>query len=163
MERKKKWSDTNLITLAQQFTSLKDFRKNHGSAYSAIHQRGLRDEAYSHMKRKMGVVERSFLYRYLHPEGYVYIGITNDPDHRHTMHTANPMNELVALCTEDSIPDLFERYVEYKGTFEPYEMERTTALRFERMQIRKAVADGWKVVNKHHNPQYQNGTYSWET
>lgn len=163
-KKKRKLTVEMVRGIAARYKTRKAFKTGDPGAYKATVRWRMLDDICAHMPKYVGIESDSptYLYRYVHPEGYVYIGLTTDPDSRHKQHADESHNELAMFCANDHKPEYFERYVDYKDTFEPYVMERETAERFERIQIRKYSSEGWKVVNKHHNPQYQNGRFSWE-
>ncbi len=51
IEEGKKWTDESLAELAQKYTTLKDFRENHGGAYKTAQDRGILNDITKHMPR----------------------------------------------------------------------------------------------------------------
>jgi hypothetical protein len=159
------WTKERVAAEALRFKSRSAFQKGSSSAYTTAHREGWLDEVCSHMPKYAGHNSDlpCYVYTYYHPEGFAYVGITSDPDRRHGDHAEVGHNGEARWMAGQYRPEYFERHVDYKGTFEPYPMDRALAERFERFTIRRLCKEGWKVVNKDLNPQHSKAAgYEWE-
>jgi hypothetical protein len=159
------WDSHAILEAAKTCKTAKEFVSTHGGAYIAALRLGLQAELVTIFKgRRKNLWEApTYLYCYLHPEGYAYVGITHDVIERHERHKDNPWNEEVCWLADQLVPEPFQRYDPDVGTLVPHAMSRKTAERFERFAIQRLISLGHLVVNKVLNPQYsrKRGEYTW--
>lgn len=161
-----KWTLEALIAEARKYETRREFYEKSRAAHDAAYRMGVVDIVCAHMSRGgSSPDDPTRMYWYLHPEGYCYIGISSNWEYRHEQHSEGSHNPHTAWIAEQQAPEYWEGYAEHDGAFHPIEAPRRVMERAERLAIRIAVRDGWKVVNKIHNPQYDfvSGAFSWET
>ena len=90
---------------------------------------------------------------------YVYVGETGNPDARHDAHFFGRGNSIVYDYIDI---DVEPEYAMNKSGSDFRYMSASVAKRVERMLIGRAVRDGYKVLNKVHNPQWDGTRFSWE-
>lgn len=90
---------------------------------------------------------------------YVYIGETSAPDKRHDEHFLGRNGSIVFNYIDDEVEP---QYVTDKAQDMPRKLTGYVARRAERMFIKRAARDGYKVLNKIHNPQWNGTKFSWE-
>lgn len=158
-----KRTDEQLFQVARKYFTKGQLRSKDKGAYLALHRRGLINEACSHMPEHAGIspdVEH-FLYTYVTATKFAYVGITTSLGFRTASH-ANSLNEGLRWISKHGH---FIVYGACPGNFNTTRtFTKEVAHRFEPWCIRKKQQQGWKMLNKMHNPDYCHATkkYSFD-
>lgn len=138
-EKRKKYTDDYLISLAKQYTSPSKFSHDHPSEYNTAAQRGLLP-TFTWFKRIDIFNTRDFIYAYEWPETHVaYIGRTIYKNTRNLAHhkKGSPVYEY-AKRTGMSIPK--PKYLHIATSV-------TDGSKLEQQEIARYKNNGWKLLN----------------
>jgi hypothetical protein len=160
------WNEDSILDAARKCSTRTEFCRKYRGAHSAARRLGIVGSVNELLPKKKAFDDGlpCYLYTYIHPEFYAYVGITNNPEYRHSKHIGSIKNEEVSWLVDQVPMELYSRYSVFDEGFYPYAMPRPLAERAERLAIRHLIRCGYRVVNKMHNPQFDFAarTYSWE-
>ena len=121
-----------------------EFEKGSNYAYNLAFKEGWLDDICGHMKAAGNNLNRRLVYVYTFPDGYAYVGLTDDVKRRKYEH-------LHKLSQKKKSPV----YLHIKETGLSYEykeltdwLDADTAAKVEDDYIKKYKADGWKMLNR---------------
>lgn len=121
-----------------------EFRKSGGYAYSRAWNEGWLDDICGHMKAAGNNLNRRLVYVYTFPDGYAYVGLTDDVKRRKYEH-------LHKLSQKKKSPVF--RHIKETGLNYEYKeltdwLDADTAAKVEDDYIKKYKADGWNMLNR---------------
>ena len=121
-----------------------EFRKSGGYAYSRAWNEGWLDDICGHMKAAVNNLNRRLVYVYTFPDGYAYVGLTDDVKRRKYEH--------LHKLSQREISPVF-RHIKETGLNCEYKeltdwLDADTAAKVEDDYIKKYKADGWKMLNR---------------
>ena len=130
--------------IALGFKTRNEFRKGGGYAYNRAFNEGWLDDICGHMKAAVNNSNRRLVYVYTFPDGYAYVGLTDDVKRRKYEH-------LHKLSQKKKSP--VYRHIKETGLSYEYKeltdwLDADTAAKVEDDYIKKYKADGWKMLNR---------------
>jgi hypothetical protein len=134
-------SDEELAVISSKYNDLTEFYSKEGYAYHQICERGLLDKLCGRMKRKGNLFRRK-IYAFTFSDGYAYVGLAQDPEHRLWEHT-HPLEKFSPV------------YKHILNTGATYEFNILTDWlsidvvgKVENDYINQYKAEGWKMLNR---------------
>lgn len=121
-----------------------EFQKGNNYAYNRAFNEGWLDDICGHMKAAGKNLSRRLVYVYTFPDGYAYVGLTDDVKRRKYEH-------LHKLSQKKKSP--VYRHIKETGLSYEYKeltdwLDADTAAKVEDDYIKKYKADGWKMLNR---------------
>lgn len=121
-----------------------EFQKGDVYAYNLAFNEGWLDDICGHMKAAGTNLNRRLVYVYTFPDGYAYVGLTDDVKRRKYEH-------LHKLSQKKKSPVF--RHIKETGLSYEYKeltdwLDADTAAKVEDEYIKKYKADGWKLLNR---------------
>ena len=121
-----------------------EFRQGNDYAYQIAFKKGWLDDICGHMKVAVNKLSRRLVYVYTFPDGYAYVGLTDDVKRRKYEH-------LHKLSQRKNSPVFW--HIKKTGLSYEYKeltdwLDPDTAAEVEDEYIKKYKADGWKMLNR---------------
>ena len=121
-----------------------EFQKGDVYAYNLSFNEGWLDDICGHMKAAGNNLSRRLVYVYTFPDGYAYVGLTDDVKRRKYEH--------LHKLSKKKISPVFRHIKETGLSYEYKELtgwlDADTAAKVEDEYIKKYKADGWKMLNR---------------
>jgi predicted GIY-YIG superfamily endonuclease len=121
-----------------------EFRKNSEYAYSRAWNEGWLDDICGHMKAAGNNLSKRLVYVYTFPDGYAYVGLTDDAKRRKYEH--------LHKLSQRKVSPVFRHIKETGLSYEYKELtdwlDADTAAKVEDDYIKKYKDDGWKMLNR---------------
>ena len=130
--------------VALDYKTKGEFQQGNRYAYSRAFNEGWLDDICSHMEVGCNNWNKRKVYVYTFPDGYAYVGLTDDIKRRKNEHLHKYSHKKISPVLLHS-RETGESY-EYKELTEWLDAE--TAAKAEDEYIKKYKADGWKMLNR---------------
>lgn len=142
----RKYSNSELETIAKKYKHKSDFAKNDRNAYTAATSYGILDDITKHMTPLGNLVKR-MIYVYEFPEyNTVYVGLTDNEERRKKEHLGPIILQRKTTTVQKFIEKTKSTPI-YKVVSEGY-IEYDEAQKLEDSLIKKYKEEGWDVLNK---------------